>query len=344
MGTQSEKILEFLECTPNLPELDFEKLSHAFMKDVMEKEAFTLRNVNYDIINDFIEKKEAEAGRKESGVRQWNSTGDALYYYNSKVAWHNEDGGITVSNAGWKTQTTRTLIDGILTAMRNRGMTNLYQIYSEKGEWILRDTEGNSYVWKGSIVIKPDGSTDQEPFSNEEIERTVRERSKSISSQLRKDLKAIEQKILDAGDISIALEDLLDPEVYGEDVRDASLDGLMYEYFERKGYRNPGFSIDVIEEQRDVQEIKNVIPHSGNKIKVDYTYDTHTWRDVVGATEIVQIDTNMNIQDLKLILKNKTRLSSNYENFKKNLKSALKFLIKQKMLKEETGREYEAIR
>ena len=345
------KILELPGRRSSMPELDYVKLAQVEItaertEEIFTKEAFSLREINQDVVNAFLDKQEAHGGRKDGGVRQWNSDGNSLYYYNSKVAWHNDDGGITLSDAGWKTQTTSTLIDGVIALMRSRGLTNLNGIRKEKGDWYLTDSEGKIYPWNGQVEIKSDGTIDQESTSSDEFEESVKEKSRSISSQVRKDVNAIMSKILEEKEFGVSL-DILDENVYGEEIAEMNLPDFLYEYYERKGYGNPGYIMRgmerVVEPPREVQEITNIASEGGDNISVSYSYEGRGGTDE--ATEVFQLDPGTSVDDLKRIIGEKERLKEDtIKEIKLETKKALREHIKRKMYEEQSGKEYEVIR
>ena len=59
-----------------------------------------MRKVSRIIVEAFIE-------RKTRGYNNTVSTGDALFLFGNKIAWHNPDGSISLTLAGHPTSTTR---------------------------------------------------------------------------------------------------------------------------------------------------------------------------------------------------------------------------------------------
>lgn len=97
--------------------------------------------------------------RRVAGGR-YTTDGSVLRIWGNTVAfWDN--GNIVLTNAGWRSVITKQMLNAVLAEAQSRGVTSVrYAIWSERGDWILCDTENRMCVpWTNGMKLTSTGIT-----------------------------------------------------------------------------------------------------------------------------------------------------------------------------------------
>lgn len=272
-----------------LPKLDYESLNKKFGKKNLTKESFGTKP-NYEIIKAFIR-------HEESKQRQWKSTGEELYYYDSKISYHDGE-DIVISDAGYKTPTTNAILTGLLEVLSDR-LGKLYFLQPIGGTVTLssQDNYNERYLWTGSLRIKPTPEENKELVDQQNNPLKTTD-TKSLQKQYRYKRKGIRQDAIKLKEAmeqhgwNVDLSTILNENIYSN-IEGEDLYNLFYEYIEGKGYRKPEYIIGgILKEYTNVQ-IKNITPKENTKFLVEFNANgTH-------KAIVMDIQPNVTTDDLK---------------------------------------------
>jgi hypothetical protein len=318
------------------------------------RQAFSLRNINKKVIQAFLDKEPAEGGRKpdkyqiekynvDPDARQWNTDGEKLRYYTSEVAWYDGD-DVVVSDAGYHTITTRTLLNGIFQVTGAP-----YSVGYEHGQWYIF-YGGKNYRWTGTL--KMDGSVppvDQDGNPLDEIPPDLYgQESRQLSTQINRDIKAIENAILEKEESNVYL-DMLSPDIYGEEIVGLSLYDLMYYFNEKQGYGDPDFVTKWVYNMLVMHRVSAITGISApveDKFTISYNfYEGKKTYEQEGKTTLTREEMQgKTTEEIIEMISEDAHLSKDWGYYKKDVRKALRYYARKKRMEEQAGREYEAIR
>lgn len=144
-----------------------------------------------------------------------------------------------LSDAGYRTSTTITIINGVLDSVA-RGL----RVEAYRGSWVLYAAD-KAYAWGGTLIVPKTGiaegfvhkTENGDPFK-EGDQGSVDSKKKQVSKCIDQDIEKIIAKVVETGDFMLNLSELIETDKYGFEYSD-NVQDIMYEYAEKKGYRNP---------------------------------------------------------------------------------------------------------
>ncbi len=321
-----------------MPQLDYSKLNKTSAMDM-------------NVIDAFLNKQELSKGKtNSSGKKQWVSDGEYLNYFGELIAYY-EDDNIIISDGGYKTMTTKEIINTLLNAIGNKYNKPLGELRIESGNWyIINPNDGKKYKWMGTLKISPNnlgvlenkqGQPLPELSSSQDIGKQKRQLIKDVDA----DVEKLKNAIIEHGGINFNISNYLDSNKYGEDIHNILLWDLLYVYYENKHYKDPDYVLQRYENivsAKNVNKINSIKKIGDNKVLVEYDYTDQYSNTKVGQDEM-ELAPNMTISTLPSVLTQEPKLSDMWESLKKDIKKALTDKLTRNQLEQETGLEYSVV-